>query len=252
MTNRNADKTRQVINSHWGRMAIPPTLLAVLALAVIACGDSGSDKKLTPPAAKAGSSKTESPKAEPVEEVKPISQEEIGNMSVAEISQKALEADKAGQLEKSLQLRIAAVEKAKSANPPTRELLDALRSLGFHYHYQGPAEKAEETFLELVRRAEELFGPDDPGVADGLTHLTAVYGYHRKFEHAEPLYARLLSLQQKMYGPNSAPEEQTTRYHAECVRQLGRESEAAELEAKADAMKAAREAAASQPTESNP
>lgn len=248
-----------MINRSILRVVLPwAWLVPICALAFMGCGKESEDKKLnlSIPAAPASGqapiapavpvappASATSPETVPATAAMPApDMGDIGSLEIPQLNELGLKAEQAGEIAKAEQYRMAAVQKAKRITPPDNQYLDALRTLGFFYHFQGNAPNAEATFMELIKASEQIRGPEDPTVADAIVHLTGVFNVQGKFEFSEPLYSRVEAIREKVFGPNSQQVMDTLTYHAGCLRNMGKNDQAAELDKKIEAIKAAIEA----------
>jgi len=71
---------------------------------------------------------------------------------------------------------------------------------------------------------------DDPDV---LNWLGSALLYGARYAETEPLYMRALAIREKALGPEHPDTAQVLKHYANLMRKLNRESEAAELEARA-------------------
>jgi len=242
----------EVISIGYIRRALA-TAICAASVVLIGCGSeksSGEGKGKSPagnaPEVRAGEA------AAPVVEVEALATSEYSDLTSEQVIERIQEAEAAKDFNKAQQWWMAAVEKGKQKSLTDPEYLAALRGLGFHYHFHGPSEKAVSTFLELVKQAEAAEGPNSPLTEDAVLHLGGVYSHMGQLEAADQIFLRLISIREQTYGANSAEVSHALGIRAECLRRLGRESEAAELDKQAaDAASAAAAAPAPNPEPAN-
>ena len=86
---------------------------------------------------------------------------------------------------------------------------------------QGNYSEAAQLAEEVVKVAENSFGPEHPYVAQSLNNLALLYKVQGKYTEAEPLYKRSLSIREKALGPVH-PDLATVLENMEaCSRNLG-------------------------------
>ncbi|MBI1785044.1 tetratricopeptide repeat protein [Candidatus Sumerlaeota bacterium] len=155
----------------------------------------------------------------------------MADMDFDQLNEAALKAENDGRVREAEDLRIAAVNKAKTIDPLDFHYTDALRTLGFFYHIKmGDVQKAEDAFLRLLKAQEQIYGTEDSGVADTLIHLTSVYNASSKFENSLPLYQRAIAIREKIFGKDDPRVAEVLGYYAGALRSMGREAEAKPLD----------------------
>lgn len=97
--------------------------------------------------------------------------------------------------------------------------------------------EAEKLFRDALKEAEAL-GLEDPRVATTLNDLAFLYDIQGKHAQAEPPYRRALEIWEKALGSEHPLVAFTLERTASLLRKLRRETEAAELEARARAIQA--------------
>jgi tetratricopeptide (TPR) repeat protein len=95
---------------------------------------------------------------------------------------------------------------------------------------------AEASAHRVVKIAEALYGPDDARMVPAVSTLCNVYDAKRDAGSAEPCHARMISLEEKEYGATSPRLAMELGAEARVLRELGRTSEAANVEARAQSL----------------
>ena len=94
---------------------------------------------------------------------------------------------------------------------------------------------AEETCLKPVVLAD-ILGPEHPDVAAAIRNLATGYANQSDYTAAEPLYQRALEIEQRVFGPETAQVATTLELYASLLRAADRVEEAADLQARAEAI----------------
>ncbi len=74
-------------------------------------------------------------------------------------------------------------------------------------------------------------------MATSLNNLALLYEAQGKYAEAEPLYGRALAILEKTLGPDHPNVAQSLENYAALLREINRKTEAAELEARAKAIR---------------
>lgn len=108
----------------------------------------------------------------------------------------------------------------------------------------GDAEKS----LQAGLKTAESFGLQDPRLATSLNNLASLsaslnnlaslYQAHGNYAEAEPLYKRALAIAEKALGEEHPNVATSLEYYSDLLRKTNRETEAANLEARAKAIRA--------------
>jgi tetratricopeptide (TPR) repeat protein len=104
---------------------------------------------------------------------------------------------------------------------------------------QGAYDKAESYLLRALHIDESLYGRDNWGVNIPLGYLCSVYEKWGKPEKAAPCYERDVALIEKQFGAESPVLLQVLPNEASVLRALNRTQEAAKLEQRVQAIRAA-------------
>jgi tetratricopeptide (TPR) repeat protein len=97
--------------------------------------------------------------------------------------------------------------------------------------------EAEKSAQRAVKVAEAIYGPDDDRVVTSVSSLCNVYDAMRDPAKAEPCHARMITLEEKEYGPTSPRLAMDLNSEARILRELGRTSEAASVEERAQSLR---------------
>jgi len=97
--------------------------------------------------------------------------------------------------------------------------------------------EAEPLLREALAKKEKKLGPDHVRTSSTLNALAGLLRDEGRYREAEALYKRALQIREKA-APQDVPE--TLRDYAELLRRAGRSAEAAQVEARVAAIKAAR------------
>jgi tetratricopeptide (TPR) repeat protein len=126
----------------------------------------------------------------------------------------------------------------KALGPEHPDVARSLNNLAGLYYDQGKYAEAEPLYQRALRIWGKALGPQHPDVATSLNNLANLYYAQEKYAEAEPLYQRTLGILEKALGPEHPNVAQALENYAFLLRQIGRESEAAEMEARAKAIRA--------------
>ena len=83
-----------------------------------------------------------------------------------------------------------------------------------------------------------LLGPEHPDLAIELNNLAEVYRAQGRYSGAEPLHKRALAIWEKALGPEHPHVATSLGNYAALLREVGHGAEAAETEARAEAIRA--------------
>jgi len=108
---------------------------------------------------------------------------------------------------------------------------------GAEAYQQGNYAEAEKQCLAALQEAEE-FGPEDPRLATILNNLALVYREQGKYAEAEPLYQHSLTILEKVLGPEHPYVAGSLENYAALLREMGRGDVVANMEARAQAIRA--------------
>jgi tetratricopeptide (TPR) repeat protein len=139
------------------------------------------------------------------------------------------------------QRAIRVTESALGLNHPL--VATSVNNLAELYREQGRHDDAESLQERALAIREIALGPSHPDVGASLNNLALLYQAQGRYEEAVALYERMLEILKRALPPDHPYSMLGAQNYARLLRQLGREAEAAEWEAKAVAIRAARERA---------
>jgi tetratricopeptide (TPR) repeat protein len=113
-----------------------------------------------------------------------------------------------------------------------------LNSLAALYTNQGKYAEAEPLYQRALAISEKTLGADHSAIATYLNNLANLYWNQGKYAEAEPLYQQALKILEKALGANHPSVALGLENYASLLRVTNRGSEAAELEARAKAIRA--------------
>ncbi len=137
-----------------------------------------------------------------------------------------------------LLLQVQAIRET-SLGPVHLDTARSLQNLAWLYIDQKMQERYEEAKQLLERSLDirmTLLGPDHPQIAISLTHLAFLHEAQECYDEAEKLYQRALGIREKMMGKNNPKVISTEKCYAGLLRKMGRNEEAAQLEAHVQAV----------------
>lgn len=105
--------------------------------------------------------------------------------------------------------------------------------------------EAEATHQQVTTGLERTLGPDHPSVARSVSTLALIYEARKSRNQAERAYNRALSIFEKTLGPEHLLVATTLENYSALLRQMGKGTEAKEMEARAKAMRAVKDREAS-------
>ena len=101
---------------------------------------------------------------------------------------------------------------------------------------QGRYGAAERLWLAALKEGE-ISKPQDPIVTEIINNLALLYYTQGKHTEAEPLYQRSLAIQEKALGPEHPDVATSLENYAKLLSETNRDDEAAEMEARAQAIR---------------
>jgi tetratricopeptide (TPR) repeat protein len=135
------------------------------------------------------------------------------------------------------QRALAIDEKALGPNHPG--VATDLNNLALLYCAQGRYAEAEPLCQRALAVREEALGPDHPGVATSLNNLASLYYAQGDYAQAERFCQRALAIKEKALGPGHPDVATVLQNYGLVLREMKRGAAAAELEARAQAIRAA-------------
>jgi tetratricopeptide (TPR) repeat protein len=130
---------------------------------------------------------------------------------------------------------ISTASYGENSSDSERSLTNLSRLLMVEQDFQN----AEIDAQRVVKIAETMYGPDDFRMAPAVSLLCNVYDMTRDAAKDEPCHQRMISLEEKEYGANSPRLAMDLNTDAYLLRKLGRNDEAANVEARAKALQSA-------------
>lgn len=124
----------------------------------------------------------------------------------------------------------------QSLSPDHPQVATVLSNLGALFRRQARYADAEPLYRRALEIHAKALGDSSPDVAADLHDLANLYLEWKKYAQAEPLYQRVLALRQALFGKEHPVLITSCRDYAELLRALGRDAEAAALEAQAQAI----------------
>jgi tetratricopeptide (TPR) repeat protein len=115
-------------------------------------------------------------------------------------------------------------------------------SLADLYRKQNRFSEAEDVFRHVLEVQEKILGPDSAHVAETLVQLAQLYAVEgqtapAKYLDAVAVYERVLQIQEKNFGPDSQGLTRALVGYAGALRALHRDAEAAQVQARVDALR---------------
>jgi len=127
--------------------------------------------------------------------------------------------------------RILAIRE-KSLGPNHPDVAKSLNNLALIYHAQKRNGLAEAYYQRAISIWEKTPPADASELAMGLNNLAALYSTEGRFPEAETLFRRSLLTWEKAFGPDYPGSVTSLENYAVFLRQVNREAEAAELDAR--------------------
>lgn len=140
------------------------------------------------------------------------------------------------EAERLLKRAVAIFEKALGPDHPN--VAASLNNLAGLYRGQGKNGAAVTLYKKSLAIREKVLGLDHPAVAESLNNLATFYYVQGKYDAAELLFKRALMTLEKTLGPNHYNVATSLRNYAALLRMTQRDAEAANMEARADAIRA--------------
>lgn len=126
----------------------------------------------------------------------------------------------------------------KISTPDQADQVGTLDGLAELYKAQGRYAEAEPLFKRSLEISEKNHGRTHPEVAAGVESLAELYNAEGKYAEAEPLYRRSLRIWEANLGRDHPQVATSLEKYAAVLRHLNRETEAAQMEARAKAIRA--------------
>jgi tetratricopeptide (TPR) repeat protein len=126
----------------------------------------------------------------------------------------------------------------KALGPDHPEVATDLNNLAELYRNQGKYTEAESLYKRLLAIREKALELDYPIMAFSLNNLALLYQEQGKYIEAELLYKRSLAILEKALGPDHPRVATSLKSYALLLSATQREAEAAEMEARAEAIRA--------------
>ena len=127
----------------------------------------------------------------------------------------------------------------KVLGPDHPSVATSLNNLAELYRAQGKYAQAKPLCQRALAIDEKALGPDHPNVATSLNNLALLYHNQGKYAQAEPLYQRALAIAERALGRHHPEVATVLENYAGLLRELKRGVVARELEARAQAIRAA-------------
>lgn len=134
---------------------------------------------------------------------------------------------------------LAALRTAEEIGPEDPRLALSLNNLALVYHAQGRYDEAEPVYQRAITITERALGPGHPNLAASLGNLAELYRTQEKYVEAEPLYRKALVIWEQALGSYDLQAALWLEDCAYVLRKLNRNQEAAEMEARANVIRAA-------------
>lgn len=154
----------------------------------------------------------------------PVWQENI------EAGEAAFEAGRYAKAEMFFAAALAECEKFAADDPRRARTYNNMAAL---CHRQGKFRMAEDLWLRAVAIHERIYGPEHAELATNLHNLAVLYSARRRYEAAEALYKRALEIRKKTGSGDRRSTLLMLNNYSQLLRRIGRDKEAAELEASA-------------------
>lgn len=140
--------------------------------------------------------------------------------------------NKQGEYEKAEPLLRRALEiREKMLGSTHSDIAQSLLALGWLYRNQRKYKKAEPLLHRALEICEQVLGPIHPDTAQSLFRLGSIYSDQGRYELAQPLYQRALSIFEKQLGLRHPRTLAVRSDYASLLYTMGRDAEAAQLEA---------------------
>jgi len=130
-------------------------------------------------------------------------------------------------------------EKAYGKDHP--EVAACLNNLAISQMAQGKNDSAENLLLRALEIKVRTFGPDNLEVATTLNNLAMAYSNQRKVQLAESAYLRAIAIWERTYGPEHPHIAACLSNYADLLMDVGRETEARRLRARASRIQSKQE-----------
>jgi tetratricopeptide (TPR) repeat protein/energy-coupling factor transporter ATP-binding protein EcfA2 len=127
----------------------------------------------------------------------------------------------------------------RALGPDHSNVATSLNNLATLYYDQGRYAQAEPLYQRALVIDEKALGPHHPRLAPDLNNLAALYYKQGKVEQAEPLCRRALAIMEKALGPQHPDVAKVLDNYARLLHEMKRGAAAGELEARAQAIRAA-------------
>jgi tetratricopeptide (TPR) repeat protein len=138
-----------------------------------------------------------------------------------------------GKAEPPIRRAVAILERALGPEHP--EVAGNLTNLGGRLRDQGKFAEAEPILKRALAIREKILPPNHPDIVRSTLGVANLYADQKRYADAEPLFQRCIAMLEaiKSYGTGYPNLPDTLRVYAGMLKQMGRGSEAATLEARA-------------------
>jgi tetratricopeptide (TPR) repeat protein len=138
------------------------------------------------------------------------------------------------QAEASYQQALKIADSQRQVDPG---VVNCLVGLSLVYHKRGNSFESERLYELAMRNLEGVYGPTSTNFANWMPDLAWLYDEHGKPDKAEILLKRVLTTREQAYGKDDSRVAESLDTYAKFLRRHQRVSEAAEMEARAKAIR---------------
>jgi tetratricopeptide (TPR) repeat protein len=150
-----------------------------------------------------------------------------------------INAYKEGKYREAKRCFLAALKSSEMHGAINRRSASTLNNLGLLYKRRRKVKKAE-AYLRRAQRAYEVTAPGCRQLTSVLYHLATLHHAQRQYTEAESLYQRCIVLTKRVFGENHPKLAKRLSGYARLLKDTNRRRRAAELEARAQAIRARR------------
>jgi tetratricopeptide (TPR) repeat protein len=126
----------------------------------------------------------------------------------------------------------------KALGPDHPDVAASLNNLALLYRAQGRYAEAEPLYQRSLVIREKALGPNHPDVAASLNNLALLYYGQGEYEKAAAPFERIIAIDEKALGPDYPSLALHMENYSAVLTKLGRDQEAAQWAAKAQAIRA--------------
>ena len=150
-----------------------------------------------------------------------------------ELNTEAMDFYQKGDLARAEEKFMEAVKETEKFGPDDVRLSECVDNVIWMYHTREKVNEAEAMIRQSLAIQEKAYGLDNEYISWNLSLLAEICQGQGKFEEAEGYFRRAIAIDEKSIGPEAPSVAKYLQQCAEVLRQLNKNSEAAEMDTNA-------------------